>query len=167
MLPDIASSISASVGCGLLASSAEAELRAGHTEHVAQYPEQRGVAVDIDGVIYAIDLDRDCRSQRSNSNKAHPNPSFRGAAPAASPEPIFQRPVCIGSGLLPSGGPGMTVAASKALREGIDPRIASLAPRWPTIESRFRGQVDDPPTSKRIFPPRCACRTASLMEERG
>src|SRR5260370_32657908 len=31
----------------------------------------------------------------------------------------------------------------------------------------FRGQVDDPATSSRIFPPRCACATASLMDERG
>jgi hypothetical protein len=31
----------------------------------------------------------------------------------------------------------------------------------------FRGQVDDPATSRRIFPPRCACATASLMDERG
>ena len=30
----------------------------------------------------------------------------------------------------------------------------------------FRGQVDDPDTSRRIFPPRCACATASLMDER-
>jgi hypothetical protein len=31
----------------------------------------------------------------------------------------------------------------------------------------FRGQVDDPATSRRIFPPRCTCVTASLMAERG
>jgi hypothetical protein len=31
----------------------------------------------------------------------------------------------------------------------------------------FRGQVDDPATSRRIFPPRCACATASWMDERG
>src|SRR6266851_2354220 len=35
------------------------------------------------------------------------------------------------------------------------------------IECRFQGQADDPATSSRIFPPRCACATASLMEERG
>src|SRR5262249_30593275 len=29
------------------------------------------------------------------------------------------------------------------------------------------GQVDDPVTLRRIFPPRWACATASLMEERG
>src|SRR5215831_1746724 len=118
MFPDIASSISESVGCGLLASSAEAalddfevepgpldlgashrradrlnrsdlggahavdegdtgtgrsavdmhragatqrhaaaELRARHAEHVAQHPEQRRVAVDIDAVRAAVDFD--------------------------------------------------------------------------------------------------------------
>jgi MFS family permease len=34
-------------------------------------------------------------------------------------------------------------------------------------ENPFRGQVDGPATSRRIFPPRRACATASLMEERG
>src|SRR5262249_4540454 len=38
---------------------AAAELRAGHAEHVAQHPQERGVAVDIDGPIDAVDLDRD------------------------------------------------------------------------------------------------------------
>src|SRR5437016_10252494 len=38
---------------------------------------------------------------------------------------------------------------------------------WPTIKWLFRGQVDDPATSRRIFPPRCACATASLIEESG
>ena len=33
--------------------------------------------------------------------------------------------------------------------------------------ARFRGQVDDPATSRRIFPPRCACATACLIEEMG
>src|SRR6266852_9535133 len=36
---------------------------------------------------------------------------------------------------------------------------------WAT-QVPFRGQVDDPATSRRIFPPRCACATASLMDER-
>ena len=73
---------------------AAAELRASHTEHVAQHPEQRRIAIDIDGPIDAVDLNR--------------------------------------------GG---------------------------HIENPFRGQVDDPATSRRIFPPRCACATASLMDE--
>ncbi len=34
-----------------------AELRAGHSEHIAQYPEQRRVAIDIDGAIDTIDFD--------------------------------------------------------------------------------------------------------------
>ena len=33
------------------------ELRAGHAEHVAQHPQERGVAVDIDHPIDAVDLD--------------------------------------------------------------------------------------------------------------
>jgi hypothetical protein len=37
---------------------AAAELRAGHADDVAQHPEERGIAVDIDGVIGSIDLDR-------------------------------------------------------------------------------------------------------------
>jgi hypothetical protein len=47
--------------------------------------------------------------------------------------------------------------------------IESLGPK--VIASfgvdQLRGQADDPATSRRIFPPRCACATASLMEERG
>jgi len=39
---------------------AAAEFGAGHAEHVAQDPEQRGVAVDINRPIDAVDLDRDC-----------------------------------------------------------------------------------------------------------
>src|SRR6267378_2935494 len=57
MLPDIASLISESVGCGLLASSATADIRAGHAEHVAQHPKERRVAVDIDCAIDAVDFD--------------------------------------------------------------------------------------------------------------
>jgi hypothetical protein len=75
---------------------AAAELRAGHAEHVTQHSEKRRVAVDIDGVIHAVDLNR----------RSH-------------------------------------------------------------IESPFRGQVDDPAMSRRIFPPRCTCATASLIAERG
>src|ERR1700726_515293 len=37
---------------------AAAELRAGHAEHVAHYPQERGVTVDIDRPIDAVDLDR-------------------------------------------------------------------------------------------------------------
>ena len=33
--------------------------------------------------------------------------------------------------------------------------------------ARFRGQVNDPATSRRIFPPCCACATACLIEEMG
>src|SRR6266436_6038974 len=36
---------------------AAAELRAGHAEHVAQHPQERGVTVDIDRPIDAVDLD--------------------------------------------------------------------------------------------------------------
>src|ERR1700736_6835152 len=36
---------------------AAAELRAGHAEHVAQHPQQRRVAVDVDGLNGAVDLD--------------------------------------------------------------------------------------------------------------
>jgi hypothetical protein len=46
------------------------------------------------------------------------------------------------------------------------PECASPCER-PTIKCLFRGQVDDPATSRRTFPPRCACAMASLMEERG
>src|SRR5258708_2595431 len=56
MLPDIASSMSESVGCGLLASNAAADLRAGHAEHVAQHPEERRVAVGIDAVCIPVDF---------------------------------------------------------------------------------------------------------------
>src|ERR1700724_2322181 len=37
---------------------AAAEPRAGHAEHVAQYPQERSVTVDIDLPIDAVDLDR-------------------------------------------------------------------------------------------------------------
>ena len=37
-------------GAGAAQRHAAAELRAGHAEHVAQHPEQRRVAVDIDAV---------------------------------------------------------------------------------------------------------------------
>ena len=77
-------------------SHAAAELRAGHAEHVAQHPEKRLVAIDIDRSIDALIL--------------------------------------------------VVVAISNA---------------------RFRGQVDDPATSRRIFPPRCAWATACLIEEMG
>src|SRR5439155_26692752 len=36
---------------------AAAELRAGHAKHVAQDPEQRRVAIDIDAVCVAVDFD--------------------------------------------------------------------------------------------------------------
>ena len=38
---------------------AATELRAGHAQHVAQYPEERRVAIDIDRPIDAVDLDRE------------------------------------------------------------------------------------------------------------
>src|SRR5258707_15614295 len=37
---------------------AAAVLRAGQAEHVAQYPQERGVTVDVDRPIDAVDLDR-------------------------------------------------------------------------------------------------------------
>ncbi len=62
--------------------------------------------------------------------------------------------------------------AAVALIHHPDERVLAVdkmleALEWPAINCRFRGQVDDPATSRRIFPPRCACATASLMEERG
>ena len=38
---------------------AAAEFRAGHAEHVAQHPEERRVAVDIDAVRSSVDFDRE------------------------------------------------------------------------------------------------------------
>jgi hypothetical protein len=46
-------------------------------------------------------------------------------------------------------------------------KLIRVDPTAATMKCLFRGQVDDPATSRRIFPPRCACATASLMEERG
>ena len=43
-------------GAGAAQRHAAAELRAGHAEHVAQHPEQRRVAVDIDAVSLAVDF---------------------------------------------------------------------------------------------------------------
>src|ERR1700719_4462339 len=34
------------------------EFRARHSEHVAQYPKKRGVAVDVDGTAHAVNVDR-------------------------------------------------------------------------------------------------------------
>src|SRR5437660_1342283 len=45
-------------GAGPAESHAAAELRSGHAEHVAQYPQERSVAVNIDRPIDAVDLDR-------------------------------------------------------------------------------------------------------------
>jgi hypothetical protein len=55
-----------------------------------------------------------------------------------------------------------TLCCSVANRNGPE---AALSPscRGGHIEC----QVDDPATSRRIFPPRCACATACLIEERG
>jgi hypothetical protein len=44
-------------GAGAAQRYAAAELRAGHPQHVAQYPEQRRVTVDIDGVWIPVDFD--------------------------------------------------------------------------------------------------------------
>src|SRR6516162_10839811 len=46
-------------GAGAAERHAAAELRAGHAEHVAQYPEKRRVAVDIDRPIDAVYFDRE------------------------------------------------------------------------------------------------------------
>jgi hypothetical protein len=35
------------------------------------------------------------------------------------------------------------------------------------LKCLFRGHLDDPAMSRRIFPPRSACATASLMDESG
>src|SRR5712671_2484295 len=45
-------------GAGAAERHAAAELRAGHAEHIAQHPQERGVAVNIDRPIDAVDLDR-------------------------------------------------------------------------------------------------------------
>src|SRR5216683_1590160 len=71
MFPDMAASMSLSVGLGLAASNAvevhraraaqrhaAAEFRAGHPEHVAKNPEQRRVVVDIDAASSAVDCQR-------------------------------------------------------------------------------------------------------------
>src|SRR5262249_24856796 len=47
---------------------AAAEFRAGHTEHVAQYPEQRSVVVDIDVVCVAVDFDGEGHDELSYPN---------------------------------------------------------------------------------------------------
>src|SRR5512132_2392742 len=44
-------------GAGAAERHPAAELRAGHAEHVAQHPQERGVTVDIDGPSEAVDLD--------------------------------------------------------------------------------------------------------------
>jgi hypothetical protein len=45
--------------------------------------------------------------------------------------------------------------------------IQVLEARVPVDDSdAIPGQLDDPATSRRIFPPRCACATASLMDDR-
>ena len=44
-------------GAGAAQRHAAAELRAGHAEHVAQHPQQRRVAVDIDAVRLSVDFD--------------------------------------------------------------------------------------------------------------
>src|SRR6266550_4530751 len=47
-------------GAGAAERHAAAELRAGHAEHVAQYPQERSVAINIDRPIDAVDLDCGC-----------------------------------------------------------------------------------------------------------
>jgi hypothetical protein len=44
-------------GAGAAQRPAATEFRAGHAEHVAQHPKQRGVPVDIGLVIVAVDFD--------------------------------------------------------------------------------------------------------------
>ena len=46
-------------GAGAAQGHAAAELGAGHAEHVAQHPQQRRVAVDIDLMRCAVDLQRE------------------------------------------------------------------------------------------------------------
>src|ERR1700704_2542425 len=63
---------------------AAAEFRAGHAEHVAQYPQERRVTVDIDRPIDAIDLDGGSHgsfpvrrgARRCGPNR--PNPAWAG-----------------------------------------------------------------------------------------
>ena len=45
-------------GAGAAYGNTAAEFGAGHAEHVAQHPEQRRIAVDIDRPVDAVDLDR-------------------------------------------------------------------------------------------------------------
>jgi hypothetical protein len=47
------------------------------------------------------------------------------------------------------------------------PFLHLLGKQYKAVDTALRGQVDDPATSRRIFPPRCACATACLLEERG
>jgi hypothetical protein len=58
--------------------------------------------------------------------------------------------------------PAAREAEDSELRHGEAPQRQCVA-----RHCRYRGQVDDPRTSRRIFPPRCACATASLMDESG
>src|SRR5690242_18872996 len=51
----------------------------------------------------------------SDAVRGPSTPSFRGAAQAASPEPIFQRPVFMGSGLAASRRRGMTMWGGKCV----------------------------------------------------
>jgi hypothetical protein len=44
-------------GAGAAQRHAAAELRAGHAEHVAQHPQERRIAVDIDAVCVPVDFD--------------------------------------------------------------------------------------------------------------
>jgi hypothetical protein len=44
-------------GAGAAERHAAAEFRAGHTQHVAEHPQERRVAVDVDRAIGSIDLD--------------------------------------------------------------------------------------------------------------
>jgi hypothetical protein len=46
-------------GAGAAERHATAELRAGHAEHVAQHPEERCVAVDIDTMRGSVDFDEE------------------------------------------------------------------------------------------------------------
>src|SRR3546814_5840591 len=63
---------------------AAAELGAGHAEHVAQHPQQRGVAVNIDLMGCAVDLQREshCCLSVAGADRAQPADLNR-AAPAA------------------------------------------------------------------------------------
>src|SRR5215472_10849886 len=50
---------------------ATAELRAGHAQHVTQYPEKRRVSIDIDAMLHVVHFDRECHGLDSRGGPGH------------------------------------------------------------------------------------------------